>query len=170
MVRIHVKHGENFDREFLFDCPSISEIREIAENVIQISNLQLKIQRLVAELEPRLSHLHGDSKAISLSRALSEAKSYASKDQALHNRTLLPNLLKDHIQIIERELVLNYQLLGLSDSGQFQVFVTGSEHLNEDTTQLCWAGKELMREKKLCDYIGRNEKTKITIRLQSTVN
>ena len=35
------------------------------------------------------------------------------------------------------------------------------ELLQEDTVELLWAGKELHRGKRLCDYIGKNEKTKV---------
>lgn len=38
--------------------------------------------------------------------------------------------------------------------------------LDEETTQLWWAGKEMVRSKKLKDYVGRNEKTKIIAKLQ----
>ncbi len=38
--------------------------------------------------------------------------------------------------------------------------------MDEDTAQLWWAGKELARGKKLLDYIGKNEKTKIVAKLQ----
>lgn len=31
---------------------------------------------------------------------------------------------------------------------------------------LWWAGKEMAGEKKLCDYIGKNEKTKVVVKLQ----
>ena len=42
----------------------------------------------------------------------------------------------------------------------------GQQVLEEETAQLWWAGKELMRSKKLMDYVGRNEKTKIVAKLQ----
>ena len=42
----------------------------------------------------------------------------------------------------------------------------GQQVLEEETVQLWWAGKELMRSKKLMDYVGRNEKTKIVAKLQ----
>jgi len=32
-------------------------------------------------------------------------------------------------------------------------------------TALWWAGKELMRGKTLADYVGKNDKTKIVIKL-----
>lgn len=38
--------------------------------------------------------------------------------------------------------------------------------MEEEMTQLWWAGKELLRGKKLEDFVGRNEKTKIVAKLQ----
>jgi hypothetical protein len=38
--------------------------------------------------------------------------------------------------------------------------------MQESSTQLWWAGKEVLPEKKLMDYVGRNEKTKIVAKLQ----
>eukprot|EP00795_Rhopilema_esculentum_P017803 gene17803-9484_t len=38
--------------------------------------------------------------------------------------------------------------------------------LEETTVELWWAGKELLRSKSLGDYIGKNEKTKIVVKLQ----
>lgn len=35
------------------------------------------------------------------------------------------------------------------------------EYVNEDTIQLLWAGKVLDKGKRLSDYIGTNEKTKV---------
>ncbi|KAL6290843.1 hypothetical protein ACE6H2_008353 [Prunus campanulata] len=87
MVRIHVKHGDGSDqKEFLYDCSTTSPIEEIAPEISRISDLQSRIDRLVFELEPHLEPLHGDAKAVSLLRALSEAKSYASKTLNLVER------------------------------------------------------------------------------------
>uniref|UniRef100_A0A5B7BDZ1 Uncharacterized protein n=2 Tax=Davidia involucrata TaxID=16924 RepID=A0A5B7BDZ1_DAVIN len=175
MVRIQVKHGggisDDDEKEFLYECPSTSIVDEIAKDVIEISNLQSKIQHFVLLLEPRfpLLSLHGDPKVLPLMRALSEAKSYASKDQVLHNRPLSNYVLRDHIQSIETEFRVNCQILGFPDSNLWQL-LTDLELLQEDTTQLWWAGKELLRGKKLCDYIGKNEKTKIMLKLQSPIS
>jgi len=38
--------------------------------------------------------------------------------------------------------------------------------LDEGATQLWWAGKELQRGKKLQDFIGKNEKTKLIVKIQ----
>ncbi|XP_043717522.1 cilia- and flagella-associated protein 298-like [Telopea speciosissima] len=107
--------------------------------------------------------------AVPLMRALSEAKAYASKDQVLHGRLLSPHILRDHIQTKEKQVMLN-EAMGFSDLTQLHQLLSGSstnsELLQEDTTQLWWAGKELMKSKRLCDYVGDNERTKIILRLQ----
>jgi len=39
------------------------------------------------------------------------------------------------------------------------------EYLTAKETSLWWAGKELLRGKLLLDYVGKNEKTKIVVKL-----
>lgn len=39
--------------------------------------------------------------------------------------------------------------------------------MNEKDSTLWWAGKELFRGKILSEYIGKNEKTKIVVKLQT---
>ena len=46
------------------------------------------------------------------------------------------------------------------------IYQASLQVLDESTVQLWWAGKELQRGKKLQDYIGKNEKTKIICKLQ----
>lgn len=38
--------------------------------------------------------------------------------------------------------------------------------ITEDECQLWWAAKEMQRGKKLQDYIGKNEKTKLVVKIQ----
>ncbi|WCJ19464.1 Cilia- and flagella-associated protein 298 [Euphorbia peplus] len=168
MVRIQVKHGGEIqtEHEFLYDCEVVCQIDDIANQILQICNLQVKITRLVPEIEPRVLSFHGNPKAVPLIRALSEAKSYASKDQVLYNKAISYNVLRDHVQALEREVMENCQLLGFENVSQVQQLLTDVEPYQDETTQLHWAGKQLMRDKKLCDYIGMNDKTKIVLRLQ----
>ncbi|KGN50501.1 cilia- and flagella-associated protein 298-B isoform X2 [Cucumis sativus] len=170
MVRVHVKSGhDSCEFEFLYECQSDLLIDEIASEVIQIFNLQSKIHRLISEFEPLLLPFSGDPKATSLLRAFSEAKSYASKDMVIHNRPLSFLVLRHHFETIERELVAKFDILGVYDSTQYQQLSSDVGLLDKDTTQLKLAGKELMKEKQLCDYIGRNEKTKIVLKLQPKI-
>ncbi|XP_031095939.1 cilia- and flagella-associated protein 298-A-like [Ipomoea triloba] len=165
MVRIQVKHGGG--SEFLYDTESTSSVEEIAKDVTEIANLQSKIERLSLQLEPHLSPLlHSDSKVMALARALSEARSYASKNQVIHNKPLSIYVLRDHIRSVENAFAEAYSLFGFSN-GSLQNLFPDLELIQERTIQLWWAGKELEKGKKLCDYIGKNEKTKVVIRLQS---
>lgn len=45
-------------------------------------------------------------------------------------------------------------------------FQASLQVLDESTCQLWWAGKELQRGKKLQDFIGKNEKTKLIVKIQ----
>lgn len=38
--------------------------------------------------------------------------------------------------------------------------------ITEDECQLWWAAKEMQRGKKLQDYVGKNEKTKLVVKIQ----
>lgn len=38
--------------------------------------------------------------------------------------------------------------------------------ISEDECQLWWAGKEMQRGKKLQDFVGKNEKTKLVVKIQ----
>jgi Cilia- and flagella-associated protein 298 len=48
----------------------------------------------------------------------------------------------------------------------FICFQAALEVIGIENASLWWAGKELIRGKKLCDFIGRNEKTKLICKLQ----
>ncbi|XP_060212611.1 uncharacterized protein LOC132640159 [Lycium barbarum] len=165
MVRIHVKH---VDSEFLYDTETTSTIDEIAKHIIEIANLQSEIQFLSLKFKPHFSKLQNDPKVMPLVRALSEATSYASKDQVIHNKPLSLYVLRDHTRSIEKEFLVTYSVMGLPSS-DLQHFLSDLQLLEENTVQLLWAGKELTKGKKLCDFIGRNEKTKIVISLQSPI-
>lgn len=52
------------------------------------------------------------------------------------------------------------------DSDIMHVLQASLQVIPEKEAQLWWAGKELHRDKKLQDYIGKNEKTKIVVKIQ----
>ena len=49
-------------------------------------------------------------------------------------------------------------------------FQASLEVLDESNSSLWWAGKEMLRGKKLSDYVGKNEKTKIVAKIQKVSN
>ncbi|KAL3523755.1 hypothetical protein ACH5RR_016589 [Cinchona calisaya] len=181
MVRIRVKHGrrqtggadDGEELEFLYDCGTSSSIGQITKDITEIANFQLQIQQLSLQLLPRLSpllhHHHPSSQVIGLHRALSEATSYASKEQVLHGKILSSIVLREHKRSIESEFAVNYKLLDFPEAN-LEPLLSDLELLHEDTVQLSWAGKVFVKGKLLRDYIGKNEKTKILLKLQAPVS
>ncbi|CAA7389557.1 unnamed protein product [Spirodela intermedia] len=168
MVVLHVK-GEAEEKQFLYECSAGSPMEDVLTAVVLIHNLQSKILHLSVRLrelffEGSPLETWTDS-TISLYRSASEAETYASKDQVLHKRPLLPHILRDHVQSLEKEIIVS----PLMESSEVKLAQLLSDFvpLNGEMAQLWVAGKELLRGKQLCDYIGKNEKTKITVRLQS---
>ncbi|XP_077213326.1 uncharacterized protein LOC143848302 isoform X3 [Tasmannia lanceolata] len=122
MVQIHV--NQTLENQFLYECMATLTIDEVT---IQIYNLQAKIQYLVHEVEQGLlvwcKEYHPNA-AIALKRVLSEAKTYASKDQVLYERILSPHVMRDHIRTIEREVMVNNSV-ALPDYSQVAVTSVG---------------------------------------------
>jgi hypothetical protein len=54
----------------------------------------------------------------------------------------------------------------LTDTECLEGSAASKDVFSEQDASLWWAGKELAPEKKLADYAGKNEKTKIIIKLQ----
>mmetsp|Transcript_43181 Transcript_43181/g.111966 ORF Transcript_43181/g.111966 Transcript_43181/m.111966 type:complete len:89 (+) Transcript_43181:1015-1281(+) len=46
------------------------------------------------------------------------------------------------------------------------VLQPSQEILDIESTTMWWAGKEILREQKMGDRVGKNEKTKIVVKLQ----
>ncbi|KAJ7530071.1 hypothetical protein O6H91_15G077700 [Diphasiastrum complanatum] len=91
------------------------------------------------------------------------------KDKVLYKAPLTSRMLKEHIQNIKGAIMMCYPM-GLPSHDSVQQELKGTceakESLNPLTTQLWWAGKELAKERRLCDHVGKNEKTKIIVKLQ----
>ncbi|KAM0953622.1 putative cilia-and flagella-associated protein [Dioscorea sansibarensis] len=166
MVVIHVKSEGDEEKQFLYDCLCSSTIDEIAQGMLDIADLQSHILTLSLHLRRYLltDHLRESYPdfSVSLDRTLSEAQAYASKDQVLHKRALSYRLLRDHIRCIGREVQVA-RSMGLVDDNLPQLLT--DDNLSEGT-KLWWAGKELSRGKRLSEYIGDNEKTKIIVTLK----
>lgn len=66
---------------------------------------------------------------------------------------------------------MNLKLMKLSSPSQLFLLLFSSSQaslqvITEDECQLWWAAKEMRRGTKLQDYIGRNEKTKLVVKIQ----
>jgi len=80
---------------------------------------------------------------------------------SISNQTCLLNNNDDAIITIRLVLFLEGYIYFCSSHWQAAL-----EVIELDKATLFWAGKDIERGKKLCDYIGKNEKTKIVCKLQ----
>ncbi|KAJ1332618.1 hypothetical protein BSLG_008247 [Batrachochytrium salamandrivorans] len=54
----------------------------------------------------------------------------------------------------------------LEDSEDLSGTAASKEVVDPEEASIWWASKELQREKQLCDYVGKNDKTKIIVKIQ----
>ncbi|KAK8959629.1 hypothetical protein KSP40_PGU000695 [Platanthera guangdongensis] len=140
MVRLLVKAAaEVEEQQFLYDCYCGSSVADVSDAVLEIYNLQARIGALCVHVRQCL--LADDFR----------------QEQVLHQKVLSSHILRDHLQTIEKEINI-VQSKSLLESNTSQIAF--NPKLQKDV-QLIWAGKELSRGKKLSDYIGDNEKTKV---------
>lgn len=110
-----------------------------------------------------------------INRTRKEAKARIAKEQADVNIPLNYDIVKDAIDQMRGAVMIVYPM-GLPPHDPVKQELENTEDLSgtqaslavidEGSAQLWWAGKELQRGKKLQDYIGKNEKTKLVCKLQ----
>lgn len=110
-----------------------------------------------------------------LQRTISEAKSAVSKNQVVADVCMTEDIIGDALDKLRGAVTIVYPM-NLPPYDPIRLEFEGTEDLSgtqaslsvleESTSQLWWAGKEMMRDKKLREYIGNNEKTKIIAKLQ----
>ncbi|XP_015692959.1 cilia- and flagella-associated protein 298-like [Oryza brachyantha] len=149
--------GEEEAGEFLHECAASSPVEDVAAALAGVAALQAHLLSLCRCLRV----VEGRTAAGELERAVAEAESYASKEQVRHNKFLSPRALREHIKNIEKAAVA-----ALQESPEALLLQQKSSDDKHGNVQLWWAGKELAIGKKLSDYIGVNDKTKIVIRLR----
>jgi hypothetical protein len=110
-----------------------------------------------------------------IEKALDDAEQLISKDKVAQNIFITDKELEEAIQTIKGAVMIAYPM-GIPSFDPVQEIIDdnedlsgsadGKEVLDPKTSTLWWAGKELKKDKKLSDYLGRNEKTKIIAKLQ----
>ncbi|OEL26072.1 hypothetical protein BAE44_0012909 [Dichanthelium oligosanthes] len=148
------------EMEFLYECAASAAVADVAAALGALAGLQASLLSLCRRLRARCAG-PGTAAAGELERALDEAEAYASKVQVQHNRFLSPHALREHIKNIEKKCATALQ--EPSEAFHLQESASDSKH---ERIQLWWAGKELAMDHKLCDYIGVNDKTKVTLHPQ----
>uniref|UniRef100_A0A3Q0RN43 Cilia and flagella associated protein 298 n=1 Tax=Amphilophus citrinellus TaxID=61819 RepID=A0A3Q0RN43_AMPCI len=110
-----------------------------------------------------------------LTRTVEEAKALTSKKQVQANVCVTMEMVKEALDQLRGAVMIVYPM-GLPPHDPIRMEFENKEDLSgtqaslqvitEDECQVWWAAKEMQRGKKLQDYIGRNEKTKLVVKIQ----
>ncbi|XP_067849281.1 cilia- and flagella-associated protein 298 [Heptranchias perlo] len=127
------------------------------------------------EIGRRNGHAPNQAMKEVLKKTIEEAKALISKKQVQANVCVTMEMVKDALDQLRGAVMIVYPM-GLPPHDPIQQEFEGKEDLSglqagkmvteESEAQLWWAGKELQRGKKLSDYVGKNEKTKIVVKIQ----
>ncbi|CAM6109031.1 unnamed protein product [Calypogeia fissa] len=105
-----------------------------------------------------------------LTQALEEAETCASKAQVLYKVPLTKGMLKEAITNVRGAVTICYPM-GLPNYDPVHEELAGAyagqDALDPDSATMWWAGKEFKRENKMSDHVGKNEKTKVIVKLTS---
>lgn len=132
-------------------------------------------QQCVDEIGRRTGKAPGDAMRDVISRTISEAKAAISKDLVKRNVALTREKLSDVLEKLKGAVMIVYPM-GLPDYEEVQIILDDDEDLSgtqaakevipQENACLWWANKELTRSKKLAEFVGKNEKTKILCKIQ----
>ncbi|OCT93829.1 hypothetical protein XELAEV_18011500mg [Xenopus laevis] len=127
------------------------------------------------EIGRRNGHAPSDSMKKVLQKTMEEAKALISKKQAEANVCVTLEMVKEATDQLRGAVMIVYPM-GLPPHDPIRMEFENNEDLSgthagqlvieEPESQLWWAGKELQRKQKLSDYVGKNEKTRIIVKIQ----
>ncbi|KAK9915393.1 hypothetical protein WJX75_008576 [Coccomyxa subellipsoidea] len=186
MVLLVVKRSET--QQFLYEIPADTAVGEVIQRVVTINNLRQKIQRLKEGGED-LTDIQTDTQQDSddagsacaseqleaLQRTLAAADLLQHKDQAEKKVALTEDMLEEAVEDIRHAVAEAYPDGLASDNPFMRVLdgtedLTGTSHdgenLDASEAELWFASKKLPLESKLSQHVGRNEKTKVVVKLQ----
>lgn len=110
-----------------------------------------------------------------LKKTVAEAKDMISKKQVTANVCMTLNKVTEALDILRGAVMIVYPMglpphdpihLELRNEEDLAGTQAAQEVIPEELASLWFSGKEMVRGKKLMDFIGRNEKTKIVCKLQ----
>ncbi|KAM4701376.1 cilia- and flagella-associated protein 298-A isoform 1-T1 [Discoglossus pictus] len=127
------------------------------------------------EIGRRHGHAPNDSMKQVLLKTVDEAKALMSKKQVEANVCITMEMVKSALDQLRGATMIVYPM-GLPPHDPIRMEFDNNEDLSgtnagqmvieEPEAQLWWAGKELQRKQKLSHFVGKNEKTKIIVKIQ----
>lgn len=195
MVLIHVKrlpreeHSKDYD-EFLFKTPNTTNIGEATDLAQQLQNMRVRLKWMAtAAKELAKSHVPEDQQHVmqgpaeQAERYLSLARADAREESRVEELTQLAETLKgsammcfpercsgadaqqrlvaklDSDDTDEKEHGLCHRLLAILDDK------ATTEDILQGTAVMWWTGRPLARDVDFVTHVGKNEKTKLVVKL-----
>ncbi|XP_070568803.1 cilia- and flagella-associated protein 298-like isoform X2 [Ptychodera flava] len=110
-----------------------------------------------------------------ITKTISEARKSISKDQVARDVVMTETMIKDALDQLRGATMIVYPMnlpphepirLEFEDNEDLTGTQASKEVIEASEVALWFSGKEMVRGKKLSDYLGRNEKTKIVAKIQ----
>ncbi|XP_048840502.1 cilia- and flagella-associated protein 298 [Brienomyrus brachyistius] len=127
------------------------------------------------EIGRRNGHAPNEKMKEVLRKTTEEAKALVSKKQVQAGVCVTMEMVREALDMLRGAVMIVYPM-GLPPHDPIRMEFENKEDLSgtqaslqvipEEEAQLWWAGKEMQTGKKLQDYVGRNEKTKIMVKVQ----
>uniref|UniRef100_A0A8C9F670 CF298 protein n=1 Tax=Pavo cristatus TaxID=9049 RepID=A0A8C9F670_PAVCR len=127
------------------------------------------------EIGRRNGHAPNEKMQQVIRKTIEEAKALISRKQVQANVCVNLEMVKDALDQLRGAVMIVYPMglpphdpvrMELEDKEDLSGTHAGLEVIEESEAQLWWAGKELKETKLLSDYVGRNEKTTIIVKIQ----
>ncbi|XP_062983653.1 cilia- and flagella-associated protein 298 [Elgaria multicarinata webbii] len=127
------------------------------------------------EIGRRNGHAPNEKMKQVLKATVEEAKALISKKQVQANVCVNVNMVKDALDQLRGAVMIVYPMglppydpikMEFEDKEDLSGTQAALEVIEEPEAQLWWAAKQLKRTNQLSDYVGKNEKTKIIVKIQ----
>jgi hypothetical protein len=174
MVVLHLETTK--ETTFLYETTNDTSIADIIEEVSSIHNAILRLRCLAGLIKDliKLGPMGDDgerhdppAEPAVLQRAIADAEAAVSADQVTKKVYFTPAYLSEELGRMAGAVTIVFPQ-GLPPSDPVRKVIEGGEVQFEQephTCQLWWARKSLQRGKLLSDYIGRNPRQKLMVKL-----
>eukprot|EP00762_Andalucia_godoyi_P008714 ANDGO_00462.mRNA.1 UPF0769 protein CG18675 len=115
----------------------------------------------------------GEHQANVLRNACRDALKNVGKENITYKICLTEKIVKDSFDLVRGAVAICFPA-GLPEHDPVMEAIADKEHLDgqvakdvlePSSAMLWWAGKQLLREKTLADFVGKNEKTKVLVKI-----
>nr|XP_056714907.1 cilia- and flagella-associated protein 298 [Euleptes europaea] len=127
------------------------------------------------EIGRRNGHAPNEKMKQVLKATIEESKALISKKQVQANVSVTMDMVKDALDQLRGAVMIVYPMglppydpirMEFEDREDLSGTHAALEVIEEPEAQLWWAAKELKRTNQLSDYVGKNEKTKVLVKIQ----